>query len=295
VERASGNVYAYLAHARTLTRLTNKTLPGIQEASWLPDGSLGYMRFLEKNAGSEHIDTYALPVDGTNGFFLEQDLSQVLTHASSTLVTLLSTTDGSSATVSAPSGSGARSLFSTPLSSIRLAPLGSQYLVTTKGSANIEGYAFQVDSGGGFTRVLGPLSSLSTLPSPSGTSILYSYLDHGKLALAVLDLTHRTATRLPLATLPEKCAWSADSLSLYCGVPTTDPGANQPDDWYQGVSSFSDRLWKIDLSSRVANLLIDPKQAGGIDIDMEGLTVDSTKDILVFINKKDHALYAYDL
>ncbi len=68
-----------------------------------------------------------------------------------------------------------------------------------------------------------------------------------------------------------------------------------PDDWYQGVASFSDRLWKIDLSGRVATLVIDPKQAGNVDIDMEGLTLDRTNDVLVFTNKRDQSLYAYDL
>jgi hypothetical protein len=124
--------------------------------------------------------------------------------------------------------------------------------------------------------------------------VVYSYLDRGKLALAVFDTTTHVATRLPLVTLPEKCAWTSDSLSLYCGVPTSMTGT-MPDDWYQGTVSFSDRLWKIDLAGRVATLVIDPKQAGNTDIDMEGLTVDRTNDVLVFTNKRDESLYAYDL
>jgi hypothetical protein len=295
IERESGNVYAYQAHGRTLTRLSNKTLPGIQEASWLSDGSLAYVRFLEKSGSDERIDTYALPANGANGYFLEQDLSQVLARATSTLVTLLSTTDGSSASVSSPSGTGLRTLFSTTLSSIRLAFSGANYIVTTKGSAKADGYAFTVDAKtGSFTRALGPLQGLATLPSPSGKYLLYSYLDNGKLGLGVLDLATHVATRLPLATLPEKCAWTNDDASLYCGVPTTLAGT-LPDDWYQGAVSFSDRIWKIDLAGRVATLVIDPKQAGNTDVDAVGLGLDSTNDVLIFTNKRDSTLYAYDL
>lgn len=296
IERESGNVYAYMAHARTLTRLSNKTLPGITKASWLSDGSQAYAQFIQATDNDEHVATYALPANGEGGYFLEQDLTQILTKGTSTLVTLLSTTDGSSATVSTPSGAGLRTLFTTALSSIRLAFMGSNYLVTTKASSQMDGYAFMVDGkSGAFTRVLGPLQSLTTLPSPSGTLVLYSYLDRGKVALAVLDTSTHAATRLPLATLPEKCAWTTDSKTLYCGVPTTALGAQEPDNWYQGVSSFSDRLWKIDLASRVATLVVDPKQAGNTDIDMVGLSLDQTNDVLIFSNKRDGTLYAYDL
>jgi hypothetical protein len=295
VERESGNIYAYQAHGRALTRLSNKTLPGVQEAMWLTDGSLAYVRFLEKVGDSERVNTYALAATTTGGYFLEPDLAQVLTKGTSTLVTLLSTADGSSATVSTPSGTNVRTLFATVLSSIRLAFLGTNYLVTTKGSAKADGYAFTVDSGSGtLTRALGPLQGLSTLPSPSGQYVLYSYLDRGKLGLAVLNITTHVATRLPLVTLPEKCVWTGDSVSLYCGVPTTLTGT-LPDDWYQGAVSFSDRLWKIDISGRVASLIIDPKAAGKVDIDMVGLALDRTNDVLVFTNKQDETLYAYDL
>ncbi len=295
IERESGNVYGYQAHARTLVRLSNKTLPGIQEASWLSDGSLAYVRFLEKSGTDEHIDTYALPATGVNGYFLEQDLSQVLTHGTSTLVTLLSTTAGASASVSSPSGAGLHTLFSTALASVRLAFSGPNYVVTTKGSAVSDSYAFTVDGkSGSFTRALGPLQGLSTLASPSGKYLLYSYLDRGKMALGVLDLATHVATRLPLATLSEKCVWTSDDSFLYCGVPTSMTGT-LPDDWYQGVTSFSDRLWKIDLAGRVATLVIDPKQAGSIDVDAVGLSLDHTNDILIFTNKRDSLLYAYDL
>ncbi len=295
IERESGNIYDYQAHARTLTRLSNKTLPGVEEATWLPDGSLAYARFLDKGSGSEHIGTYALPATGTGGYFLEPGLAQVIARGTSTLVTLLSTTDGSSATISTPSGAGVRTLFTTALSAIRVAFSGNNYVVTTKGSATSDGYAFLVDAKtGGFTRILGPLQGFSTLASPSGKYLLYNYLDRGKPALAVLDLGTHVATRLPLATLSEKCAWSSDSFTLYCGVPTTMTG-KIPDDWYQGAISFSDRLWKIDMITRDATLLISPKQAGNTDVDAVGLTVDSTNDVLIFMNKIDSDLYAYDL
>lgn len=295
IERESGNIYAYQAHGRVLTRLTNKTLPGIQEATWLSDGSLAYTRFLSTEGGAERINTYALPADGSDGYFLESSLAQVLTRATSTLVTLLSASDGSVATVAAPSGAGARRLFSSPLSAVRMTVLGNNYMVYTKGSSQANGYVFTVDATNGtFTRALGPLQGLSALGSPTGNYILYSYIDRGKVAVAVLDMSTHVATRLPLATLPEKCVWALDGRSLYCGVPTAMSGT-QPDDWYQGASPFTDRIWKVDLASRIATLLVAPEQVASINIDAVSLAVDRTEDILIFTNRRDGLLYAYDL
>jgi hypothetical protein len=295
VERESGNIYAYQAHGRTLTRLTNKTLPGIEYVSWLSDGSLAYAQFLSKTGSTEQVSTYALPANGSDGYFLNANLAQVLTRATSTLVTLLSTTDGSSASASSPSGTGLHTLFSSPLASLVLGFSGTNYVATTKGSAHADGYAFQVDGKtGAFTRILGPLPGLATLPSPNGHYLLYTYNADGHMALAVLDMTTHIATRLPLATLAQKCVWTEDSSAVYCGVPTSMTGT-LPDEWYQGATSFSDRIWKIDMTGRVATLIIDPKRAANVDVDAVGLSLDRMNDVLVFENRNDGLLYAYDL
>ena len=295
IERESGNVYAFLSRARTLTRISNKTLPGVQEAVWTPDGSQAFVRFLEKVGADERVSTFALPSNGEGGYLLENNLAQVLVTGSSTLVTLLPFSNGSTASISSVVGTGVRTLFESSLSAVRLSIGGGSTLATTKAGVKSPGYTFLVDTkSGSFTRVLGPLNGLSAQVSPSGRYILYSYLDRGKVSLGVFDIVGRSAVRLPLATLAEKCAWSSDSLSIYCGVPTTIVGA-YPDDWYQGTTQSSDRLWRIEITNRVATQLIDPKTAGGVDIDAIALTVDKAGDVLVFTNKRDKTLWLYDL
>lgn len=294
IERQSGNTYSFKVHERVATRLSNKTLPGIQEASWLSDGSGAFVRFLEKDSGGiEHVSTYMLPINGEGGYFLEQDLSEVKA-ASSSVLTLLSSGSGSIATLSGTSGTGGRTLFSSALSSLHIAFAGSSYVATTKATAHLDGYAFQVNSQGAFSRLLGPLRGLATLPSPSGTQLLYSYVDRGTLYMQVLDIVNRTAVSLPLTTLAEKCAWSQGSDVLYCAIPTGMSGM-LPDDWYQGAHTFSDRLWRIDLASRVATLVFDPKQLAGTPMDLESLAVDSESDVIIFMNRMDGSLWSYDL
>lgn len=293
IDRASGNIYSFVAHARTLTRLSNKTLPGIQEASWVPNGSLAYARFLTREAGSaEQIATYALPENGEGGYFLEQGLDEARV-ASSSLFTLLTSTNGSVGTIAKYDGSGARTLFTSLISSLIVYPAGGTFFAHTKASSQTDGYGFQITGAGSFARVLGPLRGLTLLPSPDGKSLLYSYIASGAAHLAVINLTNHTATALPLATLTEKCVWG-DLATVYCGVPTNVSGT-LPDDWYQGAVSFSDRIWRIDMTARVATLVVDPTQVAKTPIDAISLTVDPKSDVLVFMDKKTGSLWMYDI
>jgi len=296
IERQSGNIYSFLVHDRVLTRISNRTLPGIQEASWTSDGGRAFARYLTRSAdGVEHVDTYALPADGGEGYFLEQDLESVAVQGTSTVFSLLPSSSGSIGSLSAPDGTNIRTLFTSTISRLRAAFSGSDLVATTKASSGLDGYAFLVSrTDGSFTRILGPLRGLSTLPNPQSGSVLYSFNDRGKLSAHVLDLACHTATPLPLATLSEKCVWVFGERALYCAIPTTVQG-NLPDDWYQGVLSFTDRIWRVDLETRLATLIVDPKEVGEVEIDAVSLAIDSQEDVLVFTNKKDGSLWVYDL
>lgn len=294
IERASGNVYAFRVHDRVLTRIGNKTLPGVQEASWLPDGTRAFARFITTREGVDQVATYSLPADGTEGYFFEAGLASAGVTPSGSIFTLLPGGSGSVASIADASGAGSRTLFSSSLSAITLAPSGADFVATTKPSSEVSGYAFLVSGKtGAFSRILGPFTGLSTLPSPNGNLVLYSYVSLGKLHTGVFDIIKRSATELPVATLSEKCAWVPDSTSLYCGVPT-EQGNNLPDSWYQGASSFSDRLWKVDLATRLATLVADPAQLANIAIDMVSVTTDPVTDVVVFTNRIDGSLWAYD-
>ena len=297
VDRKSGNVFSFLVHDRLLTRVSNRTLPGVQEVSWTSDGKLAFARFLTRGTdGEDRIDTYALPATGEEGgYFLEQGIEQVVVRGTSTVFSLLPSTSGSIGTFSAPDGAGSRTVFSSPLSMMRAAFSGGNLVMTSKAAATMDGYAFLVNAAdGSFTRLLGPFMGLTSLADPTGAALLFSYVDQGRLYTQVLTIASRTVTPLPLATLSDKCAWSPDGRAVYCAVPTA-LSKNLPDDWYQGAYAFTDRLWRIDLDTRLATLLVDPNQVAQVTIDAVALTLDSTADVLIFTNKRDGSLWSYDL
>ncbi len=295
IERASGNVFQYLMETDVVTRTSNRTVPGIQEAVWRPDGSRAYIRYLSGDT-AETVHTYALPADGSGGFFLAQDLASIETNATS-ILTLSSGDNGSIGTTARVDGSQSKRVFTTPLSSIYTSFLGtSQYLVTTKASATLAGYTYLVNATGQFERLAGPLSGLSARPSPTGTWLLLSHIKDSVMHLSLLNLANREQITLPVATLADKCAWSKDATALYCGVPVAPPqGFAYPDDWYQGAVSFSDRIWRIDVAGRYAELVVDLVKEVGAPIDATALTLDPAESVLVFKNKRDASLWAYTL
>lgn len=295
VDRTSGNVYSYLSHLRSLTRISNKTLPGIQLASWTPDGTRAYVQFLATSGGEEQVNTYSLNAEGGDGYLLENGLAEAKVAGSSTLLTLFSGSTGSVGTLSRADGSNQRTLFSTVLSALTVHPTAGDLFATNKPSSQLAGYAFSINRAtGGFSRILGPFPGLSVLPSPDGKSLVYSYTSGGIYYLRLYNVASHTSTALPVATLSEKCVWSSSGLSVYCAVPTNLSG-NLPDSWYQGVKVFTDRIWRIDLSQRIAALVLDPSQIGKVNVDAVNLTVDPSEDMLIFTDKHSGALYAYDL
>ena len=99
-------------------------------------------------------------------------------------------------------------------------------------------------------------------------------------------------------TEPPCChVWTADDSAIYCGIPINPPAnVNYPDDWYQGAVSFSDRLWKIDVTGRYAQLVLDfSKENNNVSLDAEALAIDPAQTTLVFINKNDGSLWSYSL
>lgn len=296
VERQSGNVYSYLVHAGVLTRTSNRTVPGIQTAAWLPDASLAFVRYLSGTDFST-INSYALPADGSGGFFLPQDLSGIAVSSTSVLM-LASGVNGSVASLSHTDGTRSSEIFTTPLSALSVSFAGkNHYLAYTKPSATLSGDAFLIDSAGNFSRIAGPLPGLVAKASPSGKWVLVSYTGNGTLQMELINTTTNETLPLPVATIADKCVWTIDDSAIYCGIPMSPPsGFNYPDDWYQGAVSFSDRIWKIEVSGRYAQLVLDfSKENNGVPLDAEALAIDPLETTLVFINKNDGSLWSYSL
>ncbi len=295
LEQESGNVFSYSANTGVITRINNKTIPGIQTATWLPNASAALVRYLS-GADFSTINTYLLAASSSSGSFLAQNLGTVAVSATK-ILTLASGVTGSVGSLARADGSHPTTVFATPLTSLSASFAGkSQYLIYTKPSALLDGYAFLVDSAGRFSRVAGPLPGLVALASPSGKQILVSYALQSSMHTELVNTATGEIIPLPIGTIADKCVWTADEKALYCGVPVS-PSANAhyPDDWYRGTLSFSDRIWKIDTVSRYAQMILDFSQMHAAAIDVTAPAIDPAASLLVFLNKNDGSLWGYTL
>lgn len=295
IERQSGNIFSYLVRAGTLTRTSNRTLPGIAEAHWLPSGQTVFVRYLSGDTLST-INTYGLTADGSNGFFLPQGLADIAVSSTS-LLALASGANGSVASLMHTDGTRASTLFSSPLSSLRVLFGGtSQYFAFTKPAQSLLGDLFLIDKAGGFSRLAGPLPGLVALASPSGKEVLVSYAADGVMHMELVNTATRAVTALPVATIADKCAWAADDSAVYCGIPTAPSKEySYPDDWYQGAIPFNDRIWRISVASRYAQLVLDFSSADAGLLDATALATNQAGTVLVFVNKNDGSLWSYQL
>ncbi len=295
IERESGNVYSYLVHAATLTRISNKTIPGIQSALWLPDASLAFVRYLSGTNFST-INTYALPANGSDGFFLPQDIADIAVSSTS-ILTLASGVNGSVASLEHIDGTHSVTAFTTPLSMLHVSFAGKDhYLAFTKPSSGLLGDAFIVDGAGNFSRIAGPLNGLVALPSPSGGWVLVSFTNSHGMQMELVSTVTNEVIPLPVATIADKCVWTSDDSTIYCGIPVNPPeNFAYPDDWYKGVVHFTDRIWKIDVSGHYAQLVLDFSKATNGSLDAEALAIDHSNSVLTFINKNDGSLWSYSL
>jgi hypothetical protein len=295
IERKSGNVFRYNTKTGGASRTSNRTVPGIMSAAWAPDASSAFVQYLSGNNLST-VNTFSLSANGDDGFFMPQNITS-LAVSSSSVLSLATGVNGSVASLARLDGSRATTVFTTPLTQLRVAFAGKgKYLAFTKPTQTLLGAAFLVEGTGQFTRVAGPSAGLVALPSPSGAWLLISTAEQGKLNLYLVNVSTRETLPLPLATIADKCVWAPDETSVYCGVPISPSvSATYPDDWYQGAISFTDRIWKVDVQGRFAQLVLDLNKNIARPTDAVSLSLDSKGQYLTFVNKTDGSLWGYSL
>ncbi len=162
--------------------------------------------------------------------------------------------------------------------------------LTTKPSVNVPGYFFFLDTKTkAVTKILGDINGLTTLTSRDGKLVLFSETKNGVLELSVFNVAKKEILPFFIQTLPEKCAWSTkESTVVYCAVPQSLSVAEYPDQWYQGLVSFSDNLWRINTVTSVAEKIYD---LPSLDVINPAISSDDT--YFLFMNKVTGTPWVY--
>lgn len=303
IERATGNVFDYNLETGELERVTNTTIPRIQEAFFADNGERVLIRYLKED--NQTIETYLGKVperklggDASEaeltGSFMQKNIidlsvspdikkifyqTKVGTSASGTIFTTKTETKNT--------------VFSSPFSEWLPQWVNDDNIsMTTKASGYSTGYLYNFNiKSGEFTRVLGDIFGLTTNISPNYKNILISKSTSSGNSFGMYDTTTKNNYDLGINTLAEKCTWNKNSTFIYCAVPDVIPSGVYPDDWYQGVISFSDRIVSVDPTGLIdAEELANPNDE---DQDIDGINIKVTDDeqYVLFMNKKDGILW----
>jgi len=303
VDRANGNVYQYLPQPQSgqATRLTNTTIPKIEETVWSATGNSLIYRYLENDTDTINSFSGAISISSSTngglgqvtGAFLDQNIAELVADPKGDKIFGLkekSDGSGSSGILSNFDGTGKKQIFDSPVSFWNISwPATSIIAFTTKPTYKDFGYLFFFNTGSyTFSRILGDVAGLSTVTNGDASLVAYSGSENNAFGLSIYDVKNKTDKTITIPTLADKCVWSAkDDTVLYCGVPQTIPPDNYPDAWYQGTESFSDNIWMIDTKSAVATELYQTNPAQGENIDMMDLAMSPDDKYLSFTNKND--------
>lgn len=315
VERATGNIFETAMEDMRRGRLSNTLIPKVQEAFWGDANRSIVYRYI-KEGGS--IATYVIKTPNPNrakiesqdatttnpliGSFLSENILNVLTSSDTKNLFYLTRTPEFASRVALGNvfnfeKNTSVKVFQSPFS--EWLPVyfdGKTVLLQTKPSQNVPGFLYSVSIPNGEPqKIIGGVEGLTTLPSPDLQKILYSKSTRGGVALYIYNRKDKTTLAIDLATLPEKCVWSTDSINFYCAAPTYIPSAEYPDSWYQGGVSFDDAVWKVDSTAGTITAVFSPGSFAAPKMDMKNLMLSSSKDFLFFINKTDSTLWGFNL
>jgi hypothetical protein len=306
VDRATGNIYQTFADKIAERKFSATVIPQIYEALFGNKGLSVVMRYLK--ADGRTIETFVgnlpkelLGADTTvpneiKGTFLPENIKDIsLSPDTSSVFYLFNSGDNIVGTTMNLTTNKKVQIFTSPFTEwLSQWPNTGAITLTTKPSSGIPGYMYILNSNTkSLTSVFGSINGLTTLTSPSGKLVLYN---NDSLSLGVYHTDTKVSDPLGVRTLPEKCVWGKLSDTVYCAVPKSIDTGSYPDTWYQGEVSFRDQIWKIDLKTGNATMLVDPITiSNGEEIDGTKLMMDDGENYLFFVNKKDSYLWEFAL
>lgn len=169
--------------------------------------------------------------------------------------------------------------------------------LTTKPSYLVDGFSYQLDPlTKRYFKSISERDGLTTLPSPDNRQLLVMEVVGDTTRLSIHGRSSNRTRPLSIQTLVEKCVWTPDSRYIYCTVPNSMAYGNEyPDVWYQGIESYTDSLWKINVKTFEEEVVSDFITEYDVDLDIKEINIDLEEEYLYFIDKKTEELWSYRL
>ncbi len=300
-DRATGNIFQTYADRINERKFIDMAIPKVGEAIYGNKASTVVVRYLRPDLETIASFVGRLPIDTlgadttsrkVEGSFLPENVTDLSWSSDmSEMLYLYDIQNNSIGIIADSAGENKQQIFDLPYTEwLSTWPNSDLITLTTKASGKFPGFMYTFSpSSKDFRKVLGEINGLTTLTSPNGIYVLYG---NDNLDVSLYDMQTRERRALSVNTLPEKCVWGKDNITLYCAVPKLDELGSYPDSWYQGEVSFEDEIWKIDTGTFTETKILDLKDnTEKIELDAIKIGLSEDGDYLFFVNKKDSYLW----
>lgn len=307
VDRATGNIFSYSTNNPTIDpiRLTNTTIPKIQESVFFNNGQNIILRYLDDtNKISSFIGKISTSSDPNineiNGEFLTKEIKQIVVSPNNTSIFELVNNQKTGVfgyIYSTTTINNKKEIFYSPISIWNISwPKEETITFTTKPNYREYGFLFFFNPKTlSFDRIIGEVIGLTTNTNSTAELTSYSENKTNSLKLKIYDVKNREDKKIEFNTISDKCVWGKlNTKMLYCAVPNTIPKGNYPDDWYQGNVSFNDSFWQINSDDGTTKNIYENK-GDSLNIDVIDLKISDNDKYISFINKNDLSLWMLDL
>ncbi len=305
-EKSTGNIYQTFADKISERKYSSTTVKGVHESIFGANGENVIMRYLKTDGRTissyvgtlpkETLGADSITANDLTGAFLPEGVLEATYSSDGTkMFYILPYKDGVVGISAFADSSRKNQIFESAFSEWLLDwPSKDIITLTTKPASIADGFMYTLNPNTkSFDKVIGGIKGLTTKMSPNGAYVLFADKD---LTLSIYNTAKKQKTQLPVKTLPEKCVWGSNNETIYCGVPKYVEKSDYPDSWYQGLISFNDDIWKIDVISGNADLVLEPGQyLENTNLDMINLKVDENMNYLFLMDRKTNYLYEYKL
>ena len=305
IEKATGHIYEVNLTLGAKKRISNTTIPKIEEVVWGQLGNSFALRF-EKDGILQTFFASITRATTTNaegefseliGRYLAGNIRNfVFSPDKKKVFYTLSSATGIGGYRANANAEGSALIWQFPTREWIVSwPAPNIIALNTKASHGIAGHLLFLDTTTGrIDSALGNISGLTSLTSPDSKKIAFSESKNSQTILYIADSEEQYTSQSLVDTLPEKCAW-ADPDILYCAVPKAGLRGNLPDSWYMGLVSFADAIWKINTPIGSTNIISDISEETGRSVDAVSLEISPLGDELIFKDNIDGGLWALRL
>lgn len=301
-ESGTGHLYETTLETGILKRLTNTTIPKVEEAVWVERGRGVILRYLS-DTGTIKTFYGKAPTSATStdqpltGSFLPDGITELISLGDgSTIFYLTPANDGIEGYIATSVGGNKTKVFSSPVrawqvrevdkDTVLLYPNASWLTSGITGLLNVRTQRIEYFLGGTF--------GLTAHTNPKRDITIFSKREGSSLSLYALNRAENETVALSPSALPEKCVWSKIKTTIvYCAIGQEPLGENMPDVWYRGSTGFTDDIWSMDTS--IGGSSVASELSSIAVIDATNLFLDRREGYLFFTNRKDRTLWVTPL